>query len=270
MQFAARFDLRGLLRACPYVLCAASIGGCATLFPSEPLGRSELVGRQLAADIAEVMANNHVYETAVPLLQQGIAEDPNNPRLHRVLGQVLRDRGVYDQSLQEMTVAYNMAPADADTAAGMGVLYDLMQRPVMAEAWHRHALDIDPDKAEFYNNLGFSMYLQQRYYESVGAFHESLRRNPNQQRVYNNLGFALARLDNQDAALRAFQQGGSRAAAMANLGVSYEMLGDMTEARRCYTQALKLDHRLETARRNLHNLDMPNDVAESGPHSALR
>lgn len=270
MRLASMMRRAVLLRFCVLAVAATPGVGCTHLFQSEGPGRSELLGRQLAADIAEVMANNRVYETAVPLLQQGIAEDPNNPRLHRVLGAVLRDRGIYDQALQELNLAFEMAPDDADVAAGMGVLYDLMQRPVMAEAWHRYALDIDADRAEFYNNLGFSMYLQQRYYEAIGAYYESLRRNPNQQRVYNNLGFAQGRLGHHDVALRAFQQGGSRASAMANLGVSYEMLDNLSEARRCYTQALKLDHRLETARRNLHNLDKPDDVAVFDPQHVLR
>lgn len=219
------------------------------------LDRSEAVGRQLAADIAEVMATNRIYETAVPLLQQGIAEDPNNPRLHRLLGIVLRDRSVYDQAMVELELAEHLEPRDSETAAALGVLYDLLHRPTIAEAWHRHALDLNPNRAEYYNNLGFSMYLQHRDYEAMVAFRESLRRNPNQARVYNNLGFTLARLDRKQAALEAFTQAGTRASALANLGLAYEMLGQLETARDYYTQALALDRRLDVARRNLRNLD---------------
>jgi Flp pilus assembly protein TadD len=249
IKFTATLAL-GLLPACGL-----------TLQPD--LQRSDAVGRQLSADIAEVMATNRVYETAVPLLQQGIMEDPNNARLHRLLGIVLRDRGVYDQAMTELQVAHSLAPADGDTAAAVGVLYDLQQRHDAAEAWHRHALDINPNRSEFYNNLGFSMYLHGSDYAAVGAFRESLRRNPNQPRVYNNLGFALARLGEREQALRSFAQGGTRAAAMANLGLAYELKGETAEARDCYKQALKIDHRLEVARRNLHNLDQTPNLAQT-------
>jgi Flp pilus assembly protein TadD len=240
------------------ILTLAWLPACGMLgMPKQFQGGSDRVGRQLAADIAEVMATNRVYETAVPLLQQGIAEDPNSPRLHRLLGIVLRDRGIYDQAMIELQLAHELAPADADTVAAVGVLYDLMQRPVAAEAWDRHALDINPNKAEYYNNLGFCMYLQGRDYDAVVSFRESLRRSPNQSRVYNNLGFALARLGQHELALRSFEQAGSRATAMANLGVAYEMAGDTDEARAWYLRALKVDQRLEVARRNLHNLNHP-------------
>ncbi|HET6345009.1 MAG TPA: tetratricopeptide repeat protein [Myxococcota bacterium] len=241
----------------------AMAGACAT-----HTANRQNDGKELTAEIAEIMATNHVYETAVPLLQQGISEDPNNARLHRLLGAVLRDRGIYVEALKELQLANSLQPNDADTAAAMGVLYDLRGNPAAAEIWHRRALDLAPERAEFFNNLGFSMYLQGRNYEAVTAFQEALRRNPNQPRAYNNLGFTLARLKDFDAALRAFQQAGTKAAALANLGLAYELAADLDEARRCYKGALRLDRRLDVARKNLANLarnDHP--AAESAPDS---
>lgn len=226
----------------------AWVAGCAATRPPEDPGRA------MTAEIAEIMATSHQYETAVPLLQQGIAEDPNNPRLHRLLGIVLRDRGVMPQALAELQLAERLAPRDPATAAALGVFYDLQGSAAGAEIWHRRALDLDPDDAGNYNNLGFSLYLRGRDYAALTCFQESLRRNPNQARVYNNLGFTWARLGDFDGALRAFQQAGSKATAQANLGLAHELAGHPEVARGCYQEALRLDRRLDVARKNLANL----------------
>ena len=216
--------------------------------------QGERLGRELSAQIAEIMAVNHVYETATPLLQEGIAEDPNNPRLHRLLGIILRDRGVYEQAVDELDLAWKLGPGSADTAAALGVLYDSSNRPQAAEAWHRMAIDLAPKRGDLYNNLGFSLYLQGRDAEAMTALREGLRYNPNQARAYNNLGFTYFRLGEREAALRTFRQANTRAGAMANYGVALEMTGEIAEASKAYREALRLDHRLDVARRNLAQL----------------
>lgn len=237
-------------------LCLAAAPSCASLqgaTSGPPQG--ERLGRELSLQIAEIMANNKAYDTATPLLQEGIAEDPNNPRLHRLLGTVLRDRGVYDEALTELQLAWTLAPYIPDTAAALGVTYDAMGRRDAAEMWHRAALDMAPKRGELYNNLGFSLYLQGRDAEAMVALREALRFNPNQARAFNNLGFVYHRLGEAELAMQSFAQASTRAGAFANMGLASEMAGDTTAARGLYQQALQLDRRQDVARKNLAQLD---------------
>lgn len=233
----------------------AGAAACAGMQESAREQQGERLGRELSAQIAEIMAVNHVYETATPLLQEGIAEDPNNPHLHRLLGVVLRDRGVFEQALQELELSWRLAPYVPDTAAALGVLFDSTQKPTAAEAWHRMAVQLAPRRGELYNNLGFSLYLQGRDAEAMVALREGLRYNPNQARAFNNLGFTYFRLGEREMAMKSFRQAGTRANAMANFGVALEMNGEIAEARQAYVEALRLDQRLEVARKNLAQLD---------------
>lgn len=236
-------------------LLLALASACATTAGGRVETRGERMGRELTLQIAEIMANNKVYDTATPLLQEGIAEDPNNPRLHRLLGTMLRDRGVYQEALSELQLSWSLAPFVADTAAALGVLYDAMGRSDAAEMWHRHALDLAPKRGDLFNNLGFSLYLQGRDAEAMVALREALRFNPNQARAFNNLGFVYYRLGEHELAMQSFGQASTRAGTMTNMGLACEMAGDTLAARRAYQQALELDRRQDVARKNLAQLD---------------
>lgn len=248
------FEVRSAARVAALLVLGLVLPRCASLNEQAREQQGERLGRELSAQIAEIMAVNHVYETATPLLQEGIAEDPNNPRLHRLLGVVLRDRGVYEQSLNELQLAWRLGPGSFETAAALGVLYDLTERRAAAEAWHRLALDLAPRRGDLYNNLGFSLYLQGRDAEAMVALREALRYNPNQARAFNNLGFVYFRLGEKELALKSFRQAGSPAGAMANYGVALELAGETSEARAAYKEALRMDRRLDVARKNLANL----------------
>jgi Flp pilus assembly protein TadD len=249
------FRFRAARVCCVTGLWASLLAGCASMQQNAHEQQGERLGRELSAQIAEIMAVNHVYETATPLLQEGINEDPNNPHLHRLLGVVLRDRGVFEQAREELELSWQLAPYVPDTAAALGVLFDSTQRPAAAEIWHRRAIDLAPRKGELYNNLGFSLYLQGRDAEAMVTLREGLRHNPNQARAFNNLGFTYFRLHERELAMKSFRQAGTRANAMANFGVALEMSGEMEEARQAYVEALRLDQRLEVARKNLAQLE---------------
>lgn len=232
---------------------------------------------RLASDIAEVLVAHHAHEQATPMLQRALAADPDNPRIHSMLGLVLRDRGLFPQAEEELLLAHRMAPNDSDTIAGLGVLYDQWDKHAEAEVWHRAAIALIPNSPDVYNNLGFSLYLDGRIDEAVVAYNEALRRDPGARRVYNNLGFAKARQKDYVGALKAFENGGGKAAAIVNLGLAYELAGDAASAKGFYEQALQLDHGLTVAKRNLAELakretaadhdakDLSMDAAETTP-----
>lgn len=251
--------MKNLLRLAQTFAVQLVLVGCATTGSSSQQANAsvtptEAESRAVTLQIAEIMATSRMYDTAVPMIREGLGEDPNNPRLHRLMGIVLRDRGVFDQAMSELTIADRLDNTDPDTAAAFGVLYDQKGQSDAAEMWHRRALDIAPKRGDLYNNLGFSLYLRGLDHQAIVALREGLRYNSNQPRAFNNLGFALARLGHMELARQAFEQAGGRAKAMASLGVAHEMAGRPGEAETCYRRALKLDSQLQTARRNLRAL----------------
>lgn len=248
---------RNMCRGMGFVMCLATglLGACATTHSDEN-------NHAMAVDLAQLLVSHHAYETAVPILQRGIAENPRDAVMRRLLGTVLRDRGLFDEAQRELQIAGTLAPEDPETYAALGVLNDMRGRPLVAETFHRRALAMAPGRADFYNNLGFSLYLQHRDAEAAVAYNEALHRDPTLRRAYNNLGFAQARLGRHEDALHSFEQAGSKAAALASLGLAYELAGDKASARGLYEEALVLDRKLVVAQRNLHNLRAANEAAE--------
>lgn len=211
--------------------------------------------RRLSGEIAELMVAHHANEAAVPLVQRGLAEDPNNPRMHTLMGILLRDSGLFQEARRELDKAYRLEPRDLDTVVATAVLLDSMGLGDQAEVWHRRAIAMAPSRADLYNNLGFSHYLRKQYHEAVAVYRQALERDPGAHRVYNNLGFALARLQRYEDARAAFERGGGKAPALANLGVAYELVGDWDSARDMYVEALRSDRNLKVARTNLDILN---------------
>ena len=226
---------------------------------------------QVTRELATTLVAHHAYDTAIPLLRQAIAHEPRSASLRRSLGVVLRDRGLYAQARDELMLALRLGPQDPETLSALGMLQDLTGDSLSAERWHRQALARDTDRAEFCNNLGFSLYLQGgRDDEAVRLFEDALHRDPAATRVYNNLGFALARQGKYDLALHAFQQAGSHADALTNLGLAYALAGVRSEAQRCYLDALRLNRSQAVARQNLEALDADFAPPKAAPAPATQ
>ena len=232
------------------LLCMTAVGAlCLNACAHNSVDKSSLAG-----EMAEVLVAHHAYESAIPLLQRGIAADPNSGRLHLLLGIVLRDRGLFDQSRQELDAAARLAPDDHEVSTAYGVLLDMQGDHEAADGWHRKALGLSHGHGSVYNNLGFSLYLRHRYTDAISAYLKALERDPGARRVFNNLGFAYARLGRYDDAMRSFRQGGSAAKAYSNMALAYEMGGNYDSAESLYEKALEIDSRSKVAKSNLAKL----------------
>ncbi len=236
------------------VLLAAVIA-MATACASTQKPGSEQPDDELAVALVETLVRARAHAQATPILRSALARNPDDPRLHLLLGEVLRDRGVYAQAERELRLAVRLAPKLARTHGALGILYDLTGRPVAAKASHERAIELAPGVAELRNNLGFSLYLARDFAGAQAAYEEGLRIDPTAGGIYVNLGFALAARGRKVEALRSFRQAGGEAAAWNNLGVAFEKQGELEPARRAYERALTADPGHSEATNNLNSLE---------------
>jgi Flp pilus assembly protein TadD len=230
---------------------------------TEPLNGQ--VDDEVRLELAQTLIDHGAHGTAMPILRDTLTRHPEDPRLHLLLGTVLRDRGVYDQAERELNLALKLKPGMAEAVDGLGILYDLKGDHDAAKKAHDDAIALAPQEPKYRNNLGFSRYLAGNHEEAVAAYQEALRLDPAARTVYVNLGFALAAQGKDDEALRMFRQSGTEAEALNNLGLAHELRGDAERARRLYHEALIHDPDLGVAVGNLRALDKQ---ASGAPHEA--
>lgn len=208
----------------------------------------------LAVELADTLIRARAYDNALPMLRRALKRTPKDPRLHYLRGVILRDRGIYPQAEEALSLALSLAPEFAAAHSGLGILYDLQGQHAKAQAAHERAVKLDPGSAPFRNNLGFSHYLAGAWVKAEAAYREGLKIDPGATRLFLNLGFALAAQGKDEEALRVFRQQIDTAGALNNLALAQQLRGDVDAARRMFKQALAENPSLPQALANLDAL----------------
>ena len=120
---------------------------------------------------------------------------------------------------------------------------------------HKKSVEINPDYAEGYNNLGIAFQKLGLFEEAVKNFKKTLKLKPNFSLAYNNLGVALKSLNKLDEALvtskKAVELNPKFADAHNNIGAILQDLGNYEEAYKFYNKAIKLKSNYSEAYYNL-------------------
>ena len=116
-------------------------------------------------------------------------------------------------------------------------------------------IDIRPDHADAYNNLGNVLKNQGKLGASIRAYNKAIAINPNHASAFNNMGVALQKQGKLQDAVKAHQKAvdikPDYTDAYNNLAVALQELGKLEEAIAEYTKLLKLQPYYPSARHNL-------------------
>lgn len=124
-----------------------------------------------------------------------------------------------------------------------------------AELIWRRVIEIDPELALAYGNLGVALYNQGKLEEAIAAFRQAIRLQPRYGYAYNNLGIALADQGKLGGAIAAFRQViqlyPTYAPSYNNLGLVLRQQGKIEEAIAAFRQAIQLQPKFAGAYYNL-------------------
>lgn len=117
---------------------------------------------------------NDAYDAAARV----VALNPLSARAHALLGSVLLAAGDFAVSVEEFRTALSFKDDDALAIAGLSMVNFYENRPSLALAGLRRAMDLEPDEPDYVFNYAQAAARSERYREAADAYDRFLRIAP--------------------------------------------------------------------------------------------
>ncbi|MDQ1591203.1 MAG: hypothetical protein QOG71_1830 [Pyrinomonadaceae bacterium] len=133
---------------------------------------------------------------------EGVPGDPLSQ------GRALLANGYNNEAISELSVAAVTGPDLVEANNLLGLAYDRRGQHKQAREFYERALSVAPRNAQVLNNLGHSLYLDDRYTDALSHLKDAARLDPADTRVANNLALVYGRLNKFDDAFKQFKRAG--------------------------------------------------------------
>ncbi len=182
-----------------------------------------------------------------PVLE-GVGLDPLSQ------GRALLERGYTNEALAQLSIAAVTGPDLIAANNLLGLAYDRLGQRKQAQEYYERALSAAPNDAATLNNLGYSLYLADRYADALTRLKAAARRDPASPQVANNLALVYGRLQKFDEAYKQFARAGGELYARTQTGALLETAGRDRDAIKYFEAARKLNPADTEVLRHLINL----------------
>jgi tetratricopeptide (TPR) repeat protein len=145
-------------------------------------------------------------EEAIRYYTAAVALRPQSPGAHLNLGQMLGEKGLYEEAAAEHQEAIRLMPAYAHAYAGLGHVLQQMGRLDQAIAAYGEAIRLKKDHPWFHDNLGGALYDKGELDRAIAEYREALRLKPDFPRAHCNLGVVLREKGQLKEALAEIQE----------------------------------------------------------------
>ena len=133
---------------------------------------------------AENAIRNQDWPGAMDIYRNAVAADPNNPLLRMKLGLLCRDRGIWDEALEQFTGATAASPDYGAAWREKGIVENklaqiakqpLETNPAPGEASLRRAIEINGKDFDAFASLGGVLKRAKRFPDALKAYEQSLK-----------------------------------------------------------------------------------------------
>ena len=184
-------------------------------------------------------------DKALELLTRSVALVPANPVFHQNLGNLQAYMGDLPAAARSYQRALELDPQNVQCWIQLGDLLDKKAEYIAAEHCYVTALKLNPDDDAHWIRLARCLRHQDRLDEAISVYLDRLRQNPTHVRLLIDAGTALVKRGNPTQAMKAFQEAlrlePASAEAYYNLGMAHAEKGDFEAAKEAYGSALRLD-----------------------------
>ncbi len=202
---------------------------------------------------------------------------PNYPFGWRILGAILRKRGLLNQSLIAKKKVIDLLPDNPSAYANIGTTFMELGRLEEASKNLEYAVLLDSKFSEAHNNLGNVYKELGKLEDAKNSYKKAITLSPNFVEANNNLGVVYKELGRLEDAERLYKKAiflnPEFVDAHNNLGIVYKDLGMFKQAEKSLRNAINLNSvSLEVHKKNLGNVHKELgdfDEAEKNIRSAI-
>ena len=160
-------------------------------------------------NFAESLRQQERYEEAFELYKEVIEIDSEFAIAHAGMGQVLFQMKQFDESVESLSHALSLEPNSSNSAALnliLGIAYHELGHIEKASEHYEIAIQIDSRQWEALDRLAILRIGQKRYENALGLYRNLLEIKPDNAKIFANIGVSLAYLKRYDEALQNFER----------------------------------------------------------------
>ncbi|MFO7980531.1 MAG: tetratricopeptide repeat protein [Candidatus Aminicenantes bacterium] len=220
------------------------------------------------------------FQGAADSLQKAIENNPDNDNLKYRLADTYQKIEKYENAAEIYTALAEDNPDDAKVYFNMMVkMYDDANMPDKAIESAKKLIELQPNSADAYYNVGYMYVKQEQYREAIPIFEKAIELNPDMEYAYQNLAVCYSNLNQYSNSIKILKQlidkypnnadvwlsiavnylkmkqwrsaidplrktielEPNNAQAYYNLGIAYLNIRDNASAREVYLQLKKID-----------------------------
>ena len=201
--------------------------------------------------MAQVYLEEERYGDALGLYQEILSNSPDDVDAEMGLAWIWDELGVYRTAQQHAEIAAALSPSTPETFDLLGRIALHRKDPGAALNAFLASLALSPENPWVLADSGYAHLLRGEWEQAKDCLEHALKIRSSLTEARNHLGIALAQLGDREAALHQFQEVGSPATALNNLGTVYLAQNRLEEARAEFLKALRLQPGYSRAQANL-------------------
>jgi len=198
------------------------------------------------------------YENSVYTCNEVLAVDRTEPEAFFMLGMNFRAMGDVERAKNSFQTAVEFDPQLIDAWLLLGTIYEAEKDP-KALTYYESAVLMDPESVEALHAKAYYLQNHGNIPEAISIYRKINELDPQYTDAYMNTGLLFMEMDSVKKAKEYFnlfvKKDLTNPVGYYYRGVSFEVSGDVKNARMDYEQALRLDPGFEEAKKALEELN---------------
>ncbi len=202
--------------------------------------KSGATGPAVDRAMADLAFANGDYAKALPTYLRALVGNSGDALLYEHAGLSALRIGDLDQAVPLLERATRFPNATWRAWNARGVAADYRRDWSIADESYARAAALAPQRAEIFNNAGWSLLVRGRWSEALGQLEEAASLDPKSVRIAHNLELARVAVSQDLPARRAGESDTDWAARLNDAGVIAKVQGDNKKAAAAFAQAVEI------------------------------